>query len=333
MPCLIPPDVPTLAAAEASSKALLVHRTRNSLKKFDQYSSDDSLEGWSHEGSFEGLPGGAFPSACDQADVPLDHFGCEVLQQDQDEDHFLYPTEDEEEDEPADDDDDDDETPPRADTGCGHDSLRHLLTPRNEPVWCGEGPYLLPPISPDEDPSRLTVVVDLDETLVSNRGYEVLRRPFIDTFLALSHICELVLWTASTPETAATALCAIDPFGLHFRTVICRDDRWYHGVPYTKDLRLLGRPLDRTVIIENTWDCVVENPQNAVLVSDYNQKNPSDDALYHVTLLIREMAASMLPVEEVLCTSPLVRASEVTSRRPDGGVQYSKCYRIAGGRL
>eukprot|EP01064_Diplonema_japonicum_P039313 TRINITY_DN981_c4_g1_i1.p1 TRINITY_DN981_c4_g1~~TRINITY_DN981_c4_g1_i1.p1 ORF type:complete len:228 (+),score=23.39 TRINITY_DN981_c4_g1_i1:62-745(+) len=138
----------------------------------------------------------------------------------------------------------------------------------------GEG-FLIPAKGYDE--RRLTVVLDLDETLVANHSqYQcvasnaVVQRPHLHTFLAtLSSSCEIILWTASTEEVAAHVLEAVDPFGTYFSHVITRSPKWFKGVPYTKDLRLLGRELSQTIIIENSLSCVLSNPRNAILVPDY----------------------------------------------------------------
>ena len=157
---------------------------------------------------------------------------------------------------------------------------------------------------------RLAVVLDLDETLVSNRSQmawcsdnEVLPRPHLHTFLStVASFAEVVLWTASTRDVALDAVAAVDPLGQHFDHVVARSPAWFSGeVPYTKDLRLLGRPLARTVIVENNPDCVSGNRANAILVPDFlgTPEQAGDAALLVVLELLEEMAASARPVHEV----------------------------------
>ena len=51
--------------------------------------------------------------------------------------------------------------------------------------------------------------------------------------------------------------------------LVYRDPSWFDASDYTKDLTLLGRNLATVLIIENTPDCVRENPQNGIIVGDF----------------------------------------------------------------
>eukprot|EP00662_Eupelagonemidae_sp_cell21_P026777 gene26777-6913_t len=129
-------------------------------------------------------------------------------------------------------------------------------------------PALLPPQAA-RDAGKPTVVFDLDETLVQVRdgGGAMVDRPHLtDLLAALRDSCELVLWTASGEHSAA-------------RT------------PYTKDLRLLGRDLDRTLIVENSADNVSLNAGNALMVEDWWGDDAGDESL--VALRVVDVGGSM----------------------------------------
>lgn len=148
--------------------------------------------------------------------------------------------------------------------------------------------HILPPRLPS---TKLTVVFDLDETLVSNRhSSEAIPRPYYHAVLqGLSQKpeVEVVLWTASTKEVVNQVLSSLEDeeSSSCFQHVIPRDKKWFTEPTHTKDLRLLGRPMDRIIIVENSPNCCKLNPQNAILVDDYHGQE-EDAALVNVYYMI-----------------------------------------------
>lgn len=128
----------------------------------------------------------------------------------------------------------------------------------------------------------LTVVFDLDETLVSNRRSdlpEAILRPYVLHVLnAMRQMkgVEIVLWTASTKETGAPVVRQLQERGSIFDDVIYRDERWFTEPIHTKDLRLLGRDINRVVVFDNAPNCVKLNTSNAVLIEDFNGTTDAD---------------------------------------------------------
>eukprot|EP01063_Lacrimia_lanifica_P010936 TRINITY_DN176_c0_g1_i1.p1 TRINITY_DN176_c0_g1~~TRINITY_DN176_c0_g1_i1.p1 ORF type:complete len:257 (+),score=94.47 TRINITY_DN176_c0_g1_i1:53-823(+) len=166
---------------------------------------------------------------------------------------------------------------------------------------------LLPPPAHD-DSRKLCVVLDLDETLVRFRTGPIYWRPFFGELLdAIKDVCEVVLWTASTQRCASRIMDDLDPEGDRLHHHIYRNDIWFTGVPYTKDLTLLGRPMDRVIIIENTPQCIVGNPANAILVDDYTEPDMNDCHLLLIKEALLEMVkADHLSVPEYLHGSELI---------------------------
>eukprot|EP01062_Namystynia_karyoxenos_P051213 TRINITY_DN4010_c2_g1_i1.p1 TRINITY_DN4010_c2_g1~~TRINITY_DN4010_c2_g1_i1.p1 ORF type:complete len:597 (+),score=164.51 TRINITY_DN4010_c2_g1_i1:81-1793(+) len=173
------------------------------------------------------------------------------------------------------------------------------------------GEPLLPPQS-GALAGRLTVVLDLDETLLHRRGREeVLYRPHWEELLeALKDIAEVVLWTASKEDTLPKVLRTMDPRGDRFHHRICRDDRWFTSPfgqfdPGVKDLSMLGRPISRCVIVDNSVGCVERNPEHAVVVPSYEAEDPQDATLVVVRRLLQWAArrAGTLSVPELLLAS------------------------------
>jgi hypothetical protein len=172
--------------------------------------------------------------------------------------------------------------------------------------------YLLRAIRKGEPQPTLTVVLDLDETLVSNRRIDLpaaILRPYVlDALNALRQLAnvEVVLWTASTEDTAAPVVRQLSTRGTVFDDVIFRNDSWFTEPYHTKDLRLLGRPLDRVVVFDNAPNCCKMNRYNSVLVEDFTGYfNPADNTLINMYRIVEVLERSIrggATVQECLAT-------------------------------
>eukprot|EP01064_Diplonema_japonicum_P037820 TRINITY_DN898_c1_g2_i1.p1 TRINITY_DN898_c1_g2~~TRINITY_DN898_c1_g2_i1.p1 ORF type:complete len:342 (+),score=70.35 TRINITY_DN898_c1_g2_i1:60-1028(+) len=160
-----------------------------------------------------------------------------------------------------------------------------------------EDRYLLPPQDPAHH-NKVTVVFDLDETLVSNRkpgvSAAIARNYLIHMFQLLKGLVEVVLWTASTEDTGKPVVRQIDPKGEFFHHVLYRSPKWFTDGSHTKDLTLLGRDMDKVVIVENTPNCCKFNPQNALIVEDFiGDLQATDRTLLCVATVIRGLVESV----------------------------------------
>lgn len=160
--------------------------------------------------------------------------------------------------------------------------------------------YHLPPKAP-EDEHKLTVVLDMDETLIhskllnpyaprhENRTWRVFRRPGLKRCLeAMANEFELVVFTAGKQSYADPILDAIDPLGcIKYR--LYRDSTIeYQCCPYVKDLGVLGRDMRRTVLLDNAIDSFRANPDNGIPIrSFYTDRN--DGELFRALHLFRQL--------------------------------------------
>eukprot|EP00760_Papus_ankaliazontas_P032685 PhM_4_TR5927/c0_g1_i1/m.71599/K17616/CTDSPL2; CTD small phosphatase-like protein 2 len=176
-------------------------------------------------------------------------------------------------------------------------------------------PALLPPVPVTRSESMYTVVFDLDETLVANRNPAspaILRPHCRDLLSALRGHAEVVMWTASIESVGKPVLYQLDPDGTHIQHAIYRHPSWFsENNFFSKDLRLLGRDINRTVIIENTPQCVRLNREHGVIVPNYFGTRPDDTALIFIRALLLELIQSNMSVPEFLSAHPgLVRTNE-----------------------
>ncbi|KAG8343894.1 putative NLI interacting factor like phosphatase [Trypanosoma vivax] len=170
--------------------------------------------------------------------------------------------------------------------------------------------YLLEQLEPQDGTPVLTVVFDLDETLVSNRNVgasgAILRPYCLHMLNALRYMkgIEVVLWTASTKETAMPVVKQLCQSGTVFDDVIYRNNVWFTEPLHTKDLRLLGRNMDRLLIFDNAPNCLKFNPQNAVITDDFRGNVSGGDAtlvnVYYIVERVYHSCITGMTVPETL---------------------------------
>lgn len=184
-------------------------------------------------------------------------------------------------------------------------------------------PPLLPPQAGDMI-GRLTVVLDLDGTLISSftprrapslppgskayvvgrgaklnpNGVLVVERPELAHFFReLNKFAEVVLFTAGLEDYAAPICNALEKSYGHFTARLFRPATVACDVyPCVKDLSLLGRDLKRTVLVDDTPLAFLRQPDNGVPI--FNFRGDVDD---------RVLPEAILPLLEQLAASEDVR--------------------------
>lgn len=141
------------------------------------------------------------------------------------------------------------------------------LLKRREPTMLLKGKKLIAP--PSDGTKRYTVVFDLDETVVYARDGPLYARAYLkDLFRFMKDDFEVIVWTAGERDYAKCILEEINEDHI-IQHLVYRHEKWFREEDYTKDLRQLGRDLNYTLMIENTPDCVRANPENGIIVEDF----------------------------------------------------------------
>jgi Dullard-like phosphatase family protein len=158
--------------------------------------------------------------------------------------------------------------------------------------------WLLPP-QDRRDRGKLTVVLDIDETLIhTTRKHEkvdsldafaikvfdevftVLKRPSLDLFLArAAEKYELISFTAGVEEYSKAVLLEIDPKGQYFKHCLFRQHcAQVSPTAIVKDLRILNRCATRMVLVDNTLSNFILQPENGVPITTFVD-DAADNAL------------------------------------------------------
>ncbi|KAI7205908.1 NIF-domain-containing protein [Hortaea werneckii] len=165
-----------------------------------------------------------------------------------------------------------------------HLALRH----RHNSMRDETQKWLLPPLKP-EHRGRKCLVLDLDETLVHSsfkilhqadftipveiegqyHNVYVIKRPGVDAFLKrVGELYEVVVFTASVSKYGDPLLDQLDIHNVvHHR--LFRESCYNHQGNYVKDLSMVGRDLQETIIIDNSPTSYIFHPQHAVPISSW----------------------------------------------------------------
>mmetsp|Transcript_8213 Transcript_8213/g.14865 ORF Transcript_8213/g.14865 Transcript_8213/m.14865 type:complete len:327 (-) Transcript_8213:990-1970(-) len=159
---------------------------------------------------------------------------------------------------------------------------------------------ILPPQRP-EHRGRITLLLDLDETLVhstfertNNADYAipldlgggefstvfVRKRPYVDYFLReVAQYFEVVIFTASLSLYADPLLDRLDK-SKTIAARLYREHCVFVGGNYVKDMTLLGRPMSKVILVDNSPVTYAFQPENALpcttWISDGNDDELND---------------------------------------------------------
>ncbi|KAF8299042.1 putative TFIIF-stimulated CTD phosphatase [Trypanosoma cruzi] len=138
---------------------------------------------------------------------------------------------------------------------------------RRKPTMSRQKNQLVDP--PAGASKKYTLVLDLDETVVYARNGPLYARAYLrDLLRSIKDEFEVIVWTAGEREYAKNILEEINQDHI-IQHLIYRHKTWFSSEDYTKDLKKLGRNIDYVIIVENTPDCVRANPQNGIIVEDF----------------------------------------------------------------
>ena len=158
------------------------------------------------------------------------------------------------------------------------------------------------------DIGKKCLVLDLDETLVHssfkpvpNADYiipveienvvhrvYVLKRPGVDEFMRrMGKLYEIVIYTASLSKYADPLLDKLDP-NKTIRWRLFREHCVFHEGHYVKDLNIIGRPLENSIIIDNSPMSYIFHPGSAIAVPSYID-DPADRYLDHMTPFLEHL--------------------------------------------
>ncbi|CAD8081478.1 unnamed protein product [Paramecium sonneborni] len=147
---------------------------------------------------------------------------------------------------------------------------------------------------PKKPVKSYTLVLDLDETLVHyqelpNGGGQFLVRPYAEEFLEkLSKYYELVIFTAAQPDYANFIIDIIDKQKVVVARLY-RQHTFFKDNVYIKDLSILGRSLEKVIIVDNMPENFQLQPENGIYILGWTG-DQNDRALKDLMPLLEQIA-------------------------------------------
>ena len=134
---------------------------------------------------------------------------------------------------------------------------------------------LLPdPVHPDFHPK--TLVLNLTGTLVKSeyvfgKGNRTVLRPGVENLLKrLVQKYEIIVFADEEAALMMNALNSVDPQHRFISCLLGKESMVWRSGSYIKDLKYLNRDLKKIIIVDRRKENVKSQPENLILLSDYD---------------------------------------------------------------
>ena len=159
-------------------------------------------------------------------------------------------------------------------------------------------PEIKPPYIKEELTKKFSLVLDLDETLISldrNKGSKnskgILKlRPGLMQFLTkIRKYYEMVVFTSGTKEYADQIIDVIESDEKYFDYRLCREHTLFYNNEFIKDLSRIGRPLDKVIIVDNLPQNFRLQKENGIEIKSFFGDDNNDKALDNLGIILKKI--------------------------------------------
>ena len=155
-----------------------------------------------------------------------------------------------------------------------------------------------PPYLKSKNIKPYTLVLDLDETIIHFRvnpnneleGVMKVRPGIFDFLETLGQYYEMIVFTTATSEYADILLDSIEENKIYFDYRFYREHSIIIDNDFVKDLTRIGRPLDKTIIVDNMPQNFRLQKENGIIIKGFFGDDPYDSALIELTPILLSIA-------------------------------------------
>ena len=138
-----------------------------------------------------------------------------------------------------------------------------------------------------------TLVLDLDETIISYQKGTFIPRPGLNKFLTeINKLYEIIVFTSATQSYADSILDSIDKNNIYFEKRLYRQHTVFINDTFVKDLSKLGRDLSKVIILDNRPQNYSLQKDNGIFIRSFYGDNKYDNALINLIPILKNIAKS-----------------------------------------
>ena len=159
-------------------------------------------------------------------------------------------------------------------------------------------PEKIPPYIKESLTKKFSLVLDLDETLISlerkkinNENKGILKfRPGLLKFLnKVKKYYEIIVFTSGTREYGEQILDAIENEKIYFDFRLFREHTLLHNNEFIKDLSRIGRPLDKIIIVDNMPQNYRLQKENGIEIKPFYGEDCNDKVLDYLGNILKKI--------------------------------------------
>ena len=150
---------------------------------------------------------------------------------------------------------------------------------------------------PQDIQKKFTLVLDLDETLISfkicpdqNKGLLRLRPGLMEFLEEMKKNYELIIFTSATNEYADPLLAAIEKDKKLFDYKLYRQHTLIYNNEIVKDISKIGRPLNKIIIVDNLVQNFRLQKENGIMIKAFWGEDVYDNALFELKEILNKIA-------------------------------------------
>jgi CTD small phosphatase-like protein 2 len=169
----------------------------------------------------------------------------------------------------------------------------------NIPQYPPTNPDIKPPYINAKLTKKFSLVLDLDETLISldrnkvnqnNKGILKFRPGLLKFLSKIKKFYEIIVFTSGTKEYADQIIDVIENDEKFFDFRLYREHTLFYNNEFIKDISRIGRPLDKIIIVDNLPQNFRLQKENGIEIKSFFGDDNNDKALVSLGNILKKIA-------------------------------------------
>jgi len=178
-----------------------------------------------------------------------------------------------------------------------------------------------PPFITTPSKKKYTLIISLDETLIhfkkgnikTNQGIIQLRPGILEFFESVKPYYEIVLFCNGNKKYSDLIINSIDSKRKYVDHRLYREQCIVVNNDYVKDISKIGRPINKTIIVDNLPQNFRLNKENGINIKSFYGDNPNDKILYNLSKILVNIGKTNGDIREEIKKNWIEIINKVTS--------------------